>query len=448
MRDSHSGSGNLSAVDGDATGRPNPGPGLCFIVDDEAPIGRFITMALGNFGVPSEHFIDTKQFAEGLKRQRPDLIFLDISLGDSDAVEVIRSLAAADYSGAVQLISGRDTTLLEDVKRVGERHGLRMLPVAMKPIRLDTIRQIVAAEHLGKTRNSADDKVAAPVPPARQDDDTLFVNLGEALRNGWIELWYQPKIDLRRRRLMGAEGLARLRHPQFGLLPPKNFIPGASLEDMLALAEFALRTALRDSREFAEAGQDIQLAINVPVEALIRLPIQAIVRDHRPLRENWSGVILEVTEDQVIQDIEKAHEIATQLRIHGISLSIDDFGKGYSSLARLKELPFAELKLDRSFVLDAAVDATNAALCRTAVDLAHRFGSLAVAEGIEKESDLLTLSRLGCDVAQGFLFARAMPFDFLLTRLRAEGPDAGCIPTSPIADEVWRSPPEGVRALA
>ena len=163
----------------------------------------------------------------------------------------------------------------------------------------------------------------------------------------------------------------------------------------------------------------------------MKLPIAAIVREGRRNDDDWAGILLEVTEDQVIRDIPMAHEIATQLRIHRIALAIDDFGNGYSSLARLKELPFAELKLDRSFVSGCGLDVGNAALCKTVADLAHRFGSLAVAEGVETTSDLATIRHVGCDVAQGFLFAHAMPKEFLLARLMADGSDGGF--GSPIA---------------
>ncbi len=175
----------------------------------------------------------------------------------------------------------------------------------------------------------------------------------------------------------------------------------------MALTEFALRSALRDARRLSLfLGHDVRFAINVPVEALMALPIPAIVRECRPRGDDWSGIILEVTEDQVIRDIPTVHEIATQLRIYRIALAIDDFGLGYSSLARLKELPFAELKLDQSFVQNCGDDPTNAALCRTVVELAHRFGGMAVAEGIEKASDLAVIRRTGCDIGQGYLFAQ------------------------------------------
>jgi EAL domain-containing protein (putative c-di-GMP-specific phosphodiesterase class I) len=136
-----------------------------------------------------------------------------------------------------------------------------------------------------------------------------------------------------------------------------------------------------------------------------------MVRENRPKSDRWPGLILEVTEDQVVRDISLAHEIATQLKIYDIVLAIDDFGTGYSHLARLRELPFGELKLDRNLVANCGDDSTSAALCQTSIDLAHRFGSIAVAEGIEKNSELETLLRMRCDLGQGFLFAPPLPID-------------------------------------
>jgi EAL domain-containing protein (putative c-di-GMP-specific phosphodiesterase class I) len=116
-----------------------------------------------------------------------------------------------------------------------------------------------------------------------------------------------------------------------------------------------------------------------------------------------------VTEDQIVRDIKLANEIANELRASGITISIDDFGAGYSSFQSLRALPFAELKLDSSFVKNCATDATNAAICQTAIDLAHRFGSAAVAEGIESAADMQSLVVMGCDFGQGVLIAPPMP---------------------------------------
>jgi EAL domain-containing protein (putative c-di-GMP-specific phosphodiesterase class I) len=129
-------------------------------------------------------------------------------------------------------------------------------------------------------------------------------------------------------------------------------------------------------------------------------------------------MIVEITEDQAIKDIHVVHEIATQLKLYGISIAIDDFGSGYSHLARLKELPFAELKIDRSLIQNCDVDPDTASLCRMAVELAHKFNTVAVAEGIETAGEVRALQEMGCDVGQGYLFAKATPRDKLIAAMR------------------------------
>src|SRR5207248_8727044 len=119
-----------------------------------------------------------------------------------------------------------------------------------------------------------------------------------------------------------------------------------------------------------------------------------------------------------VRDLKRANEIAITLQASGIKIAIDDFGAGYSSLSSLRELPFVEIKLDHSFVHNCATDATNAAICQTAIDLAHRFGSAAVAEGIETAADLRALMVMGCDFGQGVLIAPPMPQERFLDLLR------------------------------
>src|SRR5262245_13626870 len=237
------------------------------------------------------------------------------------------------------------------------------------------------------------------------------IEIAQALRNGWLEIWYQPKIDLRRKCLAGAEALARIRHPELGVLLPQSFLPDSDEDDVVSLAEHAMLATLNDWSTFDRAGFNLHLAINVPVAVLLRLPIPTLVHENRPKDEHWPGLIVEVTEDQIVRDIALANEIAKQLKISGVTVSIDDFGGGYSSFASLRELPFMELKLDHTFVKGCAVDGTNGAICQTAIDLAHRFGSVAVAEGIESVADLQALQVMRCDFGQGILLAPPMPMD-------------------------------------
>jgi EAL domain-containing protein (putative c-di-GMP-specific phosphodiesterase class I) len=235
------------------------------------------------------------------------------------------------------------------------------------------------------------------------------VTLARALQRGWLEVWYQPKINLQNSQLIGAEALIRVRHPELGVVPPGMFLPGASDADMLAMTERVLTGALRDWEDCAALGAPgLKLAVNVPANAFVQLPIAQIIREDRPRDAQWPGLILEVTEDQVMNDLRMANEVAADLRALKCGLAVDDFGAGYSSLARLRELPFTELKIDRAYVTNCDQDRMNAGMLATIVELARRFDLKTVAEGIETPHESHKLQGLGCAVGQGYLFAKPM----------------------------------------
>jgi EAL domain-containing protein (putative c-di-GMP-specific phosphodiesterase class I) len=244
------------------------------------------------------------------------------------------------------------------------------------------------------------------------------VTLDDVLRRNWFELWYQPKIDLRTMRLAGAEALVRARKLNGAMVPPGVFLPGASEEQMLALTERVIMTALRDWEACAAYGMSLKLSVNVPVCALTKLPIPQILREERPRSEHWPGLIMEVTEDQIIHELDIANQVAAALRAFHCTLSLDDFGAGYSSLARLRQLPFDELKIDRSYVMNCNIDKMNAGLCEIIVELGKRFGLKTVAEGVETIHETHRLQAMGCDMAQGYLFAKPMPLGQLISVMR------------------------------
>jgi EAL domain-containing protein (putative c-di-GMP-specific phosphodiesterase class I) len=242
--------------------------------------------------------------------------------------------------------------------------------------------------------------------PEPEDDGT--VTLAKVLERDWFELFYQPKIDLKTMRLVGAEALVRARHPARGVLSPAVFVPGAGEDAMLALTERVIITALKDWEDCAANGMSVKLSVNVPVSALVKLPIPTILREERPRSDNWPGLIMEVTEDEIIQDLKIANDVADALRRFNCTLALDDFGAGYSSLARLRLLPFSELKIDRSYVSNCHLDRVNAGLCETIVELGQRFGLKTVAEGIETTHESHKLQGIGCNIGQGYLFAKPM----------------------------------------
>ncbi len=187
---------------------------------------------------------------------------------------------------------------------------------------------------------------------------------------------------------------------------------------MVTLSERALTHALKASLGFSKLGVNLKMAVNVPVSALPKISLTEIVQLYRPQFEKWPGLIIDVSEEQIVSDLKLAADLTEDLKPLNVHLAIDDLGRGYSSLVRLKELPFAELKLDRAFVNDCGTDKVNAPLCKTVIDLAHDFGSIAVAIGIEKVSDAVALVSMGCDYGQGFLLGQPMPEEHSISLLR------------------------------
>jgi EAL domain-containing protein (putative c-di-GMP-specific phosphodiesterase class I) len=270
-----------------------------------------------------------------------------------------------------------------------------MLPFLRKPFRVVELMNALAAT--GRANPLA--------------GDTL---LEAALRNSWLELWYQPKVDLKSMKICGAEALVRLRHPERGIVDPRDFLPPTGDPLYQPLTDFVVRRALADWSSFVmwppvSAGWSTnRLAINVPASILQTREFVDNVRRHLPTHPQFPGLIVEITEDEAVGDPELAREIAIQLKLYGIHVSIDDFGAGYSRFSRLDEMPFAELKLDRHYVDGCSADVDKHSMCQTVVDLAHRFNLTAVAEGVETAADLRTLIAMGYDMAQGYYLGRPM----------------------------------------
>jgi EAL domain-containing protein (putative c-di-GMP-specific phosphodiesterase class I) len=370
-----------------------------FVVDDEAQVRAFVAKALIAAGYIPHEFSRVAEVESALTLYRPDVIVLDLTLGQSDAIEMMRSLAASHYRGRTLLVSGHDESTLEEVRRIGQRHGLTMLPPLKKPFRVAELKERL-------TLPVAEAEANAPKP-----------DLANAIQNNWLELWYQPKIELKSMTVCGAEALVRIRHPERGVIDPGSFLPPPGDTLYRPLTDFVVRRSLADWSAFAawpSVGGEWakkRLAINVPASILQGGEFVEGVRRHLPNHPLFPGLIVEITEDEAISDPDLAREIAIQLKLYNIHVSIDDFGAGHSSFARLKQLPFAELKLDRAFVLGCASDDDKLETCRTVVDLARRFKVTSVAEGVENASDLSALMGLGYDVAQGYYFSKAMPGD-------------------------------------
>ena len=247
---------------------------------------------------------------------------------------------------------------------------------------------------------------------------TARIDLDEALNKNWIEFWYQPKIDLRKKQLAGAEAYARARHPQYGIVPPEAFMPDGKEASVLKLSQLAIELALAAGIPFSHFGVNLRISLNIPIEALVKLPIEDLVKAQHAQPAKWPGSIIDVAEQQIVADLASAVDLAKKLEPFNGRLAIDDFGRNCSVFARLGKLPFAEIKLDRAFVTDCGTNKINAPLCKSGIDLAHNFGRTAVGLEIEKAADAMALVSMGCDFGQGFLLGQPMAEERFVSLLR------------------------------
>ena len=384
-----------------------------YVLDDEPKIAALVCKVLGACGVVPRQFTSPEPFLAQLKDLPPDLVVLDLSLGQSDAVEIIHQLETLKFKGRVLLISGRDETTLAEIARIGERHGLTMLAPLRKPFRLVDLKQRLAVPHGDTTPAVAEHRSGLETPKG------ILVQLVDALRNNWLEVWYQPKIDLKSLTICGAEALVRARHPSYGVITPAQLLPPAGHPAYEPLSRLVIDQAMADWGRFVDRGLRLRLAVNVPVSVIQTPNFITMVRSLLPKHASFPGLTIEITEDEIIDNPQLAREIATQLKLYNVGISIDDFGAAFASLSRLNDLPFIEVKIDRSFVSGCSSNQVKRGLCQTVVDLAHRFGATACAEGVETPEDLRELLRMNCDTAQGFLFGKPMPADKFASTLLA-----------------------------
>ena len=373
----------------------------CFVVDEDSSIRHFISLIMQGAGIDSEEFAEGDSLRAAIGRRKADIIFINVPLDISDAVESVRALGRANFAGAVQLMSGRGTAVIENVKTSGGSPRLRMLNPLKKPFECATIQKIVQELGLGM-----------PAPVAAR------ILLDDALAGNWVEFWYQPRIDLKRRWLIGIESFARARHPQHGVILPNAFMPGARDSSILALAERAALDAVRMSAVLGRLGVKVRVSVNMPLEILAQLPLEELLAGRHPDPAAWPGLTVDLKEKSVLRDVPGAAALAKTCEAFNVRLAIDGCGHGFNVLARAESLPFFELKIDPSIVRDCASDGDKRAICKNVIELAHQNGAMAAGVGFEKASEVATLVGLRCDFGQGYLLGQPMPEVRLTSLLR------------------------------
>jgi EAL domain-containing protein (putative c-di-GMP-specific phosphodiesterase class I) len=252
-------------------------------------------------------------------------------------------------------------------------------------------------------------------------DAITVQDLSNAIREGKMDIYFQPKVDVRSRQVVGVEALVRWNHPTEGILHPNTFVPLAEENDLICeLTMSVCQQALEHAVRLKKEGFNLNIGINISVDALNDLgwpdKIEAQIK---AFGLQPSSITFEITESRLMENIAVALDILSRLSLKRFNLSIDDFGTGYSSMEQLQRIPFSELKIDRAFVRGASEDPSARAILESNQLLAKKLNMTIVAEGVETQEDWNLVTELGCDQVQGFFVARPMPVDELCVWLRS-----------------------------
>ncbi|WXU08138.1 EAL domain-containing response regulator [Bradyrhizobium symbiodeficiens] len=371
-------------------GRRKVTPRAC-VADSKRHLRAFLSEVLEDLGFVTSECASSDELQAVLTTELPDLILLGVAADGIEPGRFLEILVRDAFAGKVLAVGARESIIVKAVRQVGEEYGLAMLPPLTTPFAAETLRERIA--------------MLLPEEPA----PSPAVHVGEALHAGWLELWYQPKIDARTLVRSGAEALVRMRHPTWGVVPPAYFIPEESDPHLRALSEFVIDRAMQDWHYLLEQQSAVDLSINLPASYL-REP-QA-VRDlcrRVPTHPAFGGLTVEIDSEEAIRDLDHLTEVAREVGLHNIGLSIDNLGANWPALMELDKIPFVKLKADRQFVTGSGSDRLKRTVCRHIVELAQGFGARSVAQGVESRADLVAANELGFDFVQGFLFGKPMP---------------------------------------
>jgi EAL domain-containing protein (putative c-di-GMP-specific phosphodiesterase class I)/CheY-like chemotaxis protein len=364
-------------------------PRVC-VAESKRHLRAFLTDVLEDLGFVTSECAGPDELRTVLENQLPDLIVVGVSVDGIEVAKILETLVRRKFDGKILAIGARESIMIKAVRQVGQEYGLAMLPPLTTPFAAGTLRERVA--------------MLLPEEPA----PSPAVDVPEALHAGWLELWYQQKVDARTLVRCGAEALVRVRHPTWGVVPPAYFIPEDDDPNFLRLSEFVIERASGDWLYMLEQQSSTDISINLPVSFLKnRHAVHRLCRKI-PTHPAFGGLLIEIASAEVTSNLDLLIDVAKDMRFRNVAISIDNLGADWPALMQLDAFPFVELKVDRQFVTGCAHDPLKRTVCRNIIELGKGYGARVVAEGVETREDFVAANELGFDLVQGYLFGKPM----------------------------------------
>lgn len=372
------------------------------VLEDDAFQRRLIVGILQSMGVETVLQAENGRQALDIIHQTPsriDVALCDLNMPEMDGMEFLRHLGKEHHNISVILTSALDEKLLASVGRMTRMYGVALLGVMAKPVRIADLGELLC-KHVPSSG------VVRRLSPHNFSLEDIL----QAVADDQFEPWFQPKLDMRSGRLVGAEALARWKHPRHGVVGPADFIPRLETTGNIDTLTFSiLEKSVRACRALLDAGHAMTISVNLSPTSLDDTSLaDRITRIVRQENIEPHHIMLEITESAAMTHVAPALENLARLCMNGFALSIDDYGTGSSNLEQLTRIAFSELKIDQSFVRDCAQNEAQRIVVESSIDIARKLNVTSVAEGIETRQDWETLRKAGCGVAQGYLVARPM----------------------------------------
>ena len=363
------------------------------IIDHDASVCELFVATAKRIGFEVKTANNATEMLVSLREFRPSAVILDLQMPDADGIEMLKLLSDQQCNAKILLVSGGDKRVLKAALRFGGARHLRMAGSLQKPLHLQQLQ--TALSDIQRSTWTAEE-------------------LSEAINRGELSLRYQPKLARSSSTgpwtIDGAEALLRWPHPVHGTIMPAEFLPVAEQAGlMLPLTDFVLHRTLEQVQVWQSRGLALDIAVNIPPNLLTdeEFPDRLCACLSRYGVEP-SRLVVEITETTSTTNNDLLVDVLARLRLKGVQISLDDFGSGFASLARLFHLPFNELKIDGLFVADLERNSEARKIVGTIIQLAHRLGMTACAERVETREAFAFLEAQGCDRFQGNLIAKPL----------------------------------------